>query len=151
VGYFGLILFFQYLFEFSKFTESVRVSGHLPGAYQPSLPSSLSKPFSFLKFFRGVRTLSYVYRMYIHGLHSIQPTCICRLLVHNTHFCVLEGFLFFLKDFFFLGKKLCASRAFLNSSGSLLIVFGWVKDSIYLSLCKEPLLFLYFLLFSLKV
>jgi hypothetical protein len=55
------------------------------------------------------------------------------------------------KDFFFPGKKLCASQAFLNSSGSLLIVFGWVKDSVYLSLCKEPLLFLYFLLFSLKV
>jgi hypothetical protein len=70
--------------------------------------------------------------------------------VHNTRLCVLEGFLK-KKTFFFPGKKLCASQAFLNSSGSLLIVFGWVKDSVYLAICKEPLLFLYFLLFSFKV
>jgi hypothetical protein len=88
---------------------------------------------------------------YIPGLHSIQPTYIRRLFLHNMCLYVLEGFFIIKKYFFFPNKKFCASQAFLNSSGSLLIVFGWVKDLVYLSLCKEPLLFLYFLLFALKV
>ena len=93
-----------------------------------------------MKICRGVRTLFSIKHAYIHILNYIQPTYIQRLLMHNTHLYFGKSFY---KSFYFLDKNLFASQVFLNSSGSLLIVFGWVKDSIYLAICKEPLLFLY--------
>jgi hypothetical protein len=85
--------------------------------------------------------------MYIHILHSIQPIHTQDAHAQHTSLCFGRVFK---KDFFFPGKKLFASQAFLNSSGSLLFVFGWVKDSVYLAICKEPLLFLYFFCFLLR-
>jgi hypothetical protein len=64
-----------------------------------------------------------LYSTCIHT-HSVLYTThayICRLLMHNTRLYVLEEFL---QKIFFPDKKIFASQVFLNSSGSLLTVFG---------------------------